>query len=220
MRKNFGFFLIGVEILTIIFPHIWGWHYYEIRFWIDVLYYMWILSYFPVSPAWTISFIIWPFVPEFAGLYEGVRYLNAPEWFLRLDSVVCMGFIAYALIFFEANGIFIDRLVKNGILPPKIAVWCIIQQTKYTQRAIRKMFQRMGKTNIAHLLYLLHAVSEAFPDYTVIFLENQEYVSLDVNFRQKLIVFSSPNRIAQIARQCLRYNREDAWIFILNHAEI
>lgn len=224
MRRSLGLLFLGVEILTIGYPFLWGGQYSEIKLWADILCCIWIPSHFLESPSWVILFAAWTFVPGLVELYEG-GVKNIPEWFLRIDAIVNAGFIAYSLIFFYGSFSIIDKMVDYKIIPPRFCIWLARRQMHYRDERLRQMFRYDArKTDVALILYKMYETMETFPDCSASFreCERDEEIKLIVDAEEeKTILLISPIRIAQIARQCLSCeNKKEACLFLIRHEEI
>ena len=221
IKLYFGIFLAIIEAVTILFPSFWE-QYIKIRYWIDIAYYIWIFSYLSISPKWVALFIVWTFIPNLSGIYEGVKYLNAPDWLLRVDGIINLGFIMYAIVIFEIAKFPVSKwIIQNRIIPEKVVIWWYETALLAKTNELRRLFQIQGKSEIAFVIYQLRIFSEIEEDFQIVFKENSQEVITSVNYREKVIVFESPNRIRQIAQQCLRYpNEEEAFIYLLNHSQI
>lgn len=178
-----AFFFLGIEAVTLIGPELWRMAepMLSVRFAIDVVYFFWILRMMQRSKVWGILFIGWAFLPVMFGVSN--RYELASATFLRVDAVVSMGFVLYAIVVFHGLRI-APALLRNGtLLRSKIGGQLISWMISRSLTDLVRGVSGDGATCVG-LLMLLHQM-QLHPDVVEVFHSTAGEDGLDWHFSLK-----------------------------------
>ncbi len=156
------FVFAAVESITLIEPSIWRAN-ADIRFYMDIWYSIWVVSVgMQYAPKWAIAFLTWSLLPPLLGVYEGARYENASDAFLRLDALICVGFLLYEIAIIEVAHHHFEK-VFGWLLPSKYEVVERIG-VSWMIRCYKELYRQMArwwKVGGNHGLMILCALSFA-----------------------------------------------------------